>query len=127
MFRRLSLAAAFAVALASQAFAGQIVDWDSAAFAEAQAANTPIVIHVTAPWCPTCTAQRPTIEALAADAANPDLIVFKVDFDSQKDVLRTFNVRSQSTLIAFHGSTEVDRSVGVTDPAAITALFAATL
>ncbi len=115
-----------ALAVATPAAAGTIKPWDAAAFAEAQAADTPILIHVTAGWCPTCHAQTPVVSSLAADPANPDLVVFDVDFDSQKDILRRFNVRAQSTMIAFHGADERARAVGVTDPAAITALVAET-
>ena len=43
------------------------------------------------------------------------LKVFRVDFDSQKDVVRKFNARMQSTLIVFKGGAEVGRSVGDTD------------
>ena len=62
----------------------------------------------------------------AAAPENADLVVFDIDFDSQKDVLRQFNVRQQSTLIAFHGAEERSRAVGITDPAAIAALVATT-
>ena len=123
-FRIAALLLSFA--LATPAMAGVVKPWDAAAFAAAQADNAPILVHVTASWCPTCHAQIPVVSSLAADPSNPDLIVFDVDFDSQKDILRQFNVRAQSTLIAFHGAEERTRSVGVTDPAAITALVAET-
>jgi thioredoxin 1 len=116
---------AFATA-AVPSLAGEIVPYDAARLAAEQAAGAPIVIHVTAPWCPTCRAQHPIVSELAADPANPDLVVFEVDFDSQKDVVRQFNVRQQSTLIAFHGAEERARAVGVTNPAAIAALIAET-
>lgn len=92
--------------------------WDKAAFEAAQSAGSPILVHVTAPWCPTCKAQKPTVDKL--ESSNPALKVFAVDFDSQKDALAFFGVKSQSTLISYRGKTEVARSTGVTDPAAIT-------
>ncbi len=98
--------------------AGELRQWDSAAFA----GDRPVLIHVTAPWCPTCRAQKPSIESLLASPEYPDLLVLEVDFDSQKAVLRQFNVRQQSTLIAFAGAREVGRTVGVTDPYGIFAL-----
>ena len=115
-----------ALLVAPAAMAGDIRDWDAAGFAAAQTAGTPVLIHVTAPWCPTCRAQKPVLEQLAADPANDDLLVFEVDFDSRKDVLRGFGVRQQSTLIAFKGATEVARSVGVTSRDGIAALVAKT-
>ena len=66
------------------------------------------------------------MQSLVDDPSKPDLIVFDVDFDSAKDVLRSFGVRQQSTLIAFRGSAERARAVGITDPGAIADLFGAT-
>lgn len=121
-----SIAVVALLSLASPLTAGEIVPYDAARLAAEQANGAPILIHVTAPWCPTCTAQHPVVSALAADPANPDLVVFEVDFDSQKDVLRSFNVRQQSTLIAYRGTEETARAVGITSPDAIAALVAQT-
>ena len=49
-------------------------------------------------------------------------MVFDVDFDSAKDVLKQFKVQNQSTLIVFKGGKEIDRSTGQTDPAVIRAM-----
>lgn len=121
-----TLLTAGALLLAPAAMAGEIREWDAGAFAAAQAAGKPVVVHVTAPWCPTCRAQKPVVEQLVEEPANADLTVFDVDFDSQKGVLRQFGVRQQSTLIAFRGAEEVTRSVGVTNPDQIAELFSAT-
>ncbi len=118
----LSLLASLVVPVA----AGEVRAWDAAAFAAAQAASQPVVLHVTAPWCPTCRAQKPVIEQLASSADNPDLLVLEIDFDSQKEVLRQFGVRQQSTLIAYRGAEEVARVVGVTNAGAL-ADFVATV
>ena len=56
-----------------------------------------------------------------------DLVTFKVNFDTQKDVMRMFNARTQSTLICFHGTREVGRSVGETQPEWIDDLLSKTL
>lgn len=55
---------------------------------------------------------------------HPGLVVYDVDFDTAKDVLRQFRVQYQSTLIVFKGSKEVARSTGETDPAPLRALVA---
>jgi thioredoxin 1 len=101
------------------AFAATHKPFDLQAFEQAQAAGLPILVHVTAPWCPTCKAQKPVIEDLAKSSDFNKLVIFDVDFDSQTDTLRLFNAQSQSTLIAFRGKAETSRSVGETDPAAI--------
>lgn len=122
---RIPLAALALLLSVVAAGAGEVRPFDAAAFEAAQGAQKPIVVHVTATWCPTCQAQIPIVRSLADDPANPDLIVFTVDFDTQANVLRRFDVRHQSTLIAFHGTDERSRSVGDTNPGRIAALVAA--
>ncbi len=54
------------------------------------------------------------MSGLRADPRFKDLVYFVIDFDSQKDLLKRFGVRTQSTLIAFKGEKEEGRSVGDT-------------
>ncbi|BDA82530.1 hypothetical protein Sa4125_00720 [Aureimonas sp. SA4125] len=115
-------AASFAVT-AVTAFAAETRPYDAQSFAAAQAAGSPIVVEISAPWCPTCKAQKPIIENLAKSDAYKDLVIFEVDFDSQKDAVRSLDARMQSTLIAFDGDKETARSVGDTKPDSIAALF----
>jgi hypothetical protein len=42
-----------------------------------------------------------------------NLVYFVVDFDNQKDAVKFFGARMQSTLIAFKGATETGRSVAI--------------
>lgn len=92
------------------------VPFDPSAFAAAQEAGRPILVQVTAPWCPICRTQKPILAGLAAEPRFKDLAVFTIDFDSQRDLVRRFDARMQSTLILFKGRTEVGRSVGETQP-----------
>jgi thiol-disulfide isomerase/thioredoxin len=78
---------------------------------------------VTAPWCGTCKIQKPIIARLEKEPAFKDLVVFNVDFDTQKEILRDLRVQRQSTMIVLRGEHEIDRSVGETDPSAIEALL----
>lgn len=127
MNRRLFLgavAATFFLSLGSiaLAFGGQA--FDQAAFDAAQAGGKPILVEVTAPWCPVCKAQAPTITRLKSDPRFKDLVSFNIDFDTQKDLLKKFNVQKQSTLIVFKGRQEAGRSTGDTNPTSIEALLA---
>lgn len=83
----------------------------------------PVLVDVSATWCPTCKAQKPIVEGLATGAAYKDVAVLTVDFDTGKPVLRQFKVGMQSTLIAFKGGKELGRSVGDTTSAGIEGLF----
>ena len=107
------------LAMPGFASAAAVAPFTPAAFAAAQKAGEPILVEITAPWCPTCKAQKPILGKLEAEPQFKDLHVFEVDFDSQKDVVRGFNARAQSTLIAFKGAREVARSVGDTQPDSI--------
>jgi thioredoxin 1 len=114
----------FALAIAAQA---SELRWDDAAFESAQNAGKPIVVHITASWCPICKKQQPTIDALARDAKFAGMTVFWVDFDSKKDVLAKFKVSKQSTFIAFKGTKETARSTGATGADQIRELYETTL
>ncbi len=105
------------------AFAGEVVAFDAGQFKAAQAVGKSIVVDVSATWCPTCAAQKPIIEQLAALPDFEDVTVFHVDFDSQKDVVRSLGAFMQSTLIAYKGTDETDRSIGDTDAESIKLLF----
>ena len=97
--------------------------FSQSAFSAAQKAGDPILVHVTAPWCSTCTAQKPIVDRLHADAKFRNMKIFNVDFDTQKPLLRKLGVRMQSTLIVYKGETEEGRSSGDTNPGAIKALL----
>ena len=118
-FRKALLIAA-TVAMPCLASAGQ--PFDAQAFQASQAAGKSILVDVTASWCPTCKQQRPIVEEIEKE--HPDLVVYDVDFDTAKDVLKQFRVQHQSTLIVFKGQKEVARSTGETDPAPLRSLVA---
>jgi thiol-disulfide isomerase/thioredoxin len=98
--------------------------FDQKAFEAAQAAGQPILIEVTAPWCPVCKAQAPILSKLKSDARFKSLASFSIDFDSQKELLKRFNVQKQSTLIVFKGRQEAGRSTGDTNAGSIEQLLA---
>jgi thiol-disulfide isomerase/thioredoxin len=126
MLTRRHLLAGFALnaaLLSSFALAADKQHFEAKAFESAQAAGKPILVEVTAPWCPTCKAQAPILQRLTTDLKFKNLQVFSVDFDTRKDVLKQFKVRTQSTLIVFKGNVEQGRSTGDTNEASIAALL----
>ncbi|CAO4142983.1 Thiol-disulfide isomerase/thioredoxin [Methylorubrum thiocyanatum] len=90
------------------------VAFDPAAFAAAQAEGRPILVQISAPWCPICRAQKPILATFSADPRFKNLAIFTIDFDSQRDLVRRFGAQMQSTLIVYKGAAEVARSVGET-------------
>ncbi|MBE7199108.1 MAG: thioredoxin family protein [Parafilimonas terrae] len=107
--------------------AGDAMPFSEAGFEAARQAGKPILIEVSAPWCPICKAQKPILAKLAGEPRFKDLQIFAIDFDSQKDLLKRFDARMQSTLIAFKGKAEVGRSVGETQQEWIEGLLEKTL
>ncbi len=121
------LAAVFVSALglgAAQAATEQ--PYSQSAFDAAEAAGKPILLHITAPWCPTCAKQHPILESLYKEPANDALQVFDIDFDTSKPLLQKLHVQMQSTLIAYHGDKEIARTTGITSEPAIRELVAKT-
>jgi thiol-disulfide isomerase/thioredoxin len=104
--------------------AAPLQPYSKEAFASAQSADKPIVVFVHAGWCVTCRRQQPVLEQLTRDAEFADVVVFVVDYDKDKATLRELKVTERSTLVAYRGKTERQRSSFVTDAAAIRALFA---
>lgn len=116
-------AAVVAGGAATAARGGERIAFSAAAFEAAQATDRPILIDIWASWCPTCRTQKPIIARIVAEPRFADMVVLEVDYDRQKDVVRQFGVRMQSTLIVFRGRDEIGRSVGDTNPASIESLL----
>jgi thioredoxin 1 len=103
-------------AVASLAMAGEIKPYTQAEFDKLAADGKPVVVDVSATWCPTCKAQKPIVDGLMSQPAYKDVTLLTVDFDSAKPTLKKFKVSMQSTLVAFKGGKEVGRSTGDTTP-----------
>jgi thioredoxin len=118
-----AIGAASAFAFSPLASAMSAQTYSDKAFSAAQAAGKPILLHITAPWCPTCKAQKPILSKLEAEPKFKGLVTFNIDFDTSKPLLRKLHVAQQSTLIVYKGKKEMGRSTGDTDPASIAALL----
>jgi thiol-disulfide isomerase/thioredoxin len=121
--RNLVLVASLFMLSALNAFAAERFTYELEAFQVALNAGKPILVHVTAPWCPECKAQKPIVAALAERPEYKGLTIFEVDFDTQKDALRGLRVQKESTLVIYKGKAEVARAVGITKREAIETLM----
>jgi thioredoxin 1 len=123
----LSLLALSSLAGLTPASAAIGAKFSAEAFEAAQKAGKSVLIFVHAPWCPTCRVQEPILGKLLAEPKYAKIVLFTVDFDSEKAVLRRFNTSKQSTLIGFRGATETRRSSGDTEAMSIEDLIETTL
>ena len=127
--RRLLLSLAVASFVAAP-FAGavraappQAAPWDRAAYDAALAAGRPMLVEITADWCPTCRKQKAVFADLLQEPQYADLLILNVDFDSQKDVVRSLGAQKQATLIVYSGGKETGRTVGTARARKIQALL----
>jgi thiol-disulfide isomerase/thioredoxin len=125
--RRIFIAVAAAAYTAVFAPTGVRADaaapFDQAVYDAALAEGTPMLVEISAPWCPTCRAQKAVLEDLLGDPKFADLVHLDVDFDTRKKLVRALGARSQSTLIVYSGGAEVARLVGDARPDRIAALI----
>ena len=84
-------------------------------FAAKQQSGERVSLHFHANWCPTCRAQDKVFKTFQGDASVPGTLLL-VDYDTERELKREMNVRSQATLIVFNGKMQINRSGGVTDP-----------
>jgi thioredoxin 1 len=124
-FAAVLLGALLMVGAPAQAF--QTKPFDAASFKAAQGAGESILVDVFAPWCPTCKAQQQVLDGLKDKPEYAKLTIFKVDFDNQPDVVKSFGARTQSTLIAYKGAAETGRSAGDTNAGSIESLLKSAL
>lgn len=113
--------------LMSLAMAGEIKPFNQQDFDKLTHGGKPVVLDISATWCPTCKAQKPIIDGLMKQPAYKDVTLMTIDFDSAKPTLKKFKVSMQSTLVAFKGDKEVGRSVGDTTPEGLAGLIKKTV
>ena len=106
------------------AFAAAAKPYDPASFNQARKDGGPVLLMVHADWCPTCRAQAPVVERLAAKPEFARFQIFRMDYDKEKNgMVLAFRVSRQSALLVFKGGKEVARSIGETNEDAIAALM----
>ena len=110
--RLLFCAAVSAIVL--QAHALTIEPYSPELLAKKKQAGELVALHFHAFWCPTCWAQDKVFKTFLNDPDVPGAMLV-VNYDTERDLRRQLNVRSQSTLIIYKGSEEKQRLVGETD------------
>lgn len=86
-------------------------------------AGKPVLVFIYADWCPTCKAQDKVLGELLPMDEFKGIATLRVNFDAQKNVVRAFGARYQSTLIIFKNGKEVSRVTAETDRERIAGLL----
>jgi len=97
--------------------------YTQAEFDALQKTGSPTLVFVHADWCPVCKAQTKILDELLPQPEFRQIKVLRVDFDSQKAIIKSFKASYQSTLILYKDGTEVARSVAETNKDRIAAFL----
>jgi thioredoxin 1 len=83
----------------------------------------PVLVAIHADWCSTCKTQERVLQELLPQQEFKRIKMLRMDFDQQKESVRSFGVQYQSTLIAFKNGREVGRSTADMSPVHIANLL----
>lgn len=88
-------------------------------FSELIGSDSVVLVDFYATWCGPCQQLGPVIEAVAAET---EAAVAKVDIDRLQPLAQQYDVRGVPTLVLFSDGDPVERVVGFTPKAQLTAL-----
>lgn len=83
----------------------------------------PVLVAIHADWCSTCRTQERVLQELLPQPEFKRIKMLHMDFDQQKESVRSFGVQYQSTLIAFKNGREVGRMTAEMSPVRIADLL----
>lgn len=74
-------------------------------------AEKPVLVDFNATWCGPCRMLKPTLDAVAAERADVEIV--GVDIDENTELAEEYEVYSIPCLVLFKDGMEADRSVGL--------------
>jgi thiol-disulfide isomerase/thioredoxin len=121
--RRTCVAALLATAWPALGVPREDRPYEAAAFEAALATGGGVVLAFMVDWCSTCSLQKAVVAEILESARFASLSFFVADFDKERELKRRLRVVRQSTFVVFKGGREVARAIGLTERAALEALF----
>lgn len=77
-----------------------------------QQSDQPILVKFVAPHCPGCETLAPLLEQLVAEQAGK-LTLVAIDLTEEPEFAMALGVRSAPTVVAFRGTTVIERLAGL--------------
>ena len=111
------------LAITTWANALELKPFSQSELSAVQQQGRPVIVHFHADWCSTCVAQAKSLEALKADPQLKAVTVLVADYDKEKELRKSMNIRSQSVMVVFKGPQEVTRLAGQSQASDIKAAF----
>lgn len=96
--------------------------WTTVRFDSLLRAQPFVVVDVYAPWCAPCKKMAPVIDKLSAEMAGQTALI-KLNADTEKLVLKSYQVDELPTLLVFRNGKLVDRQIGYRDETALRTLL----
>ena len=84
-------------------------------------AEKPVLVDFNATWCGPCRMLKPTLEQLAAERSDVEIV--GVDIDENMDLAEEYGVFSIPCLVLFKDGLEAERSVGLVPKESVEALL----
>ena len=74
-------------------------------------ADKPVLVDFWAEWCGPCQMMGPIVDEVAEE--RDDIIIGKLNVDTQPEIALRYNVMSIPTLIVFENGEEAQKSIGL--------------
>ena len=74
-------------------------------------ADKPVLVDLCAEWCGPCQMMGPLVDEVAEE--RNDIIIGKLNVDTQPEIAMRYNVMSIPTLILFENGEEAQKSIGL--------------
>ena len=113
------IVAYLAIMLSKAAFATEMRQYSEMDFNAEIYAGSLVALVFLAEKCPACDQQTTSISQLKKIPQYKAMKLLSVNFDSEKSIVRKFNVEKPGTIILIKGTTEVYRSSVVQTPNAL--------